>query len=106
MTASASKSRTPLDYALDFAARGWCVFPLAGKVPLIPRALGGRGCLDGTTDVPTVTKWYTNAPGAGIGLRCGPESGIFVVDVDSSGTFPRSPACLYWRTKFTPRPPG
>ena len=29
-----------------------------------------------------------------------------VVDVDSSGTLPSSPACLYWRTKLTPRPPG
>jgi hypothetical protein len=29
-----------------------------------------------------------------------------VVLLDSSGILPSKPACWYWRTKFTPRPPG
>src|SRR6187402_686212 len=29
-----------------------------------------------------------------------------VVDEESKGTLPSKPACLYWRTKLTPRPPG
>lgn len=69
-----------LTHALAYAARGWRVFPLSGKVPAIP---GGHGCLDATTDEATIRAWWREYPGAGIGLACGPESGFWVLDVDT-----------------------
>ena len=68
--------------AVAFAGRGFAVFPLApkSKIPLIA---GGRGCLDATKDVEQIEKWWGDAPSANIGIACGPESGIFVIDVDT-----------------------
>lgn len=59
------------------ADRGWLVFPLAGKVPRT-----GRGVLDATRDYAQLDGWWGRWPGAGIGLACGPSSGVWVLDVD------------------------
>lgn len=68
-----------LDHALAYAARGWRVFPLAGKVPKIK---GGKGCLDATTDEATIRGWWKKWPEANIGLATGEASGILVLDID------------------------
>jgi hypothetical protein len=69
------------DYAVEYAAYHWPVFPLRGKVPAIPRSRGGRGVLDATTDVEQVAKWWScDYPNANIGGRI-PES-MFVLDTD------------------------
>jgi hypothetical protein len=74
-----------LDAAVTYAQRGWRVFPLApkSKVPLVPKTSGGNGCHDGTTDLTKVRAWWTEHPNAGIGLHCGPGSGVVVLDVDA-----------------------
>lgn len=65
-------------YAVELALRGWQVFPLRGKIPAIR---GGRGVLDATNDVVTVTKWWGHDyTGCNIGARV-PES-MFVLDID------------------------
>lgn len=65
-------------YAIELALQGWEVFPLRGKIPAIK---GGRGVLDATNDVVTVTKlWGKEYAGCNIGARV-PES-MFVLDVD------------------------
>lgn len=69
--------------ALDYAARGWHVFPCApgGKAPLISKKNGGNGHLDATTDQAKIVEWWTRTPGANIGFHPA-RSGIVVVDPD------------------------
>lgn len=84
-------------FAVEYATRGFRVFPLKGKVPMIPTAhrqgdpLRGRckgdcgrvghGVLDATTDLEIVAGWWSGpAKGANIGLRC-PDP-VMVIDVD------------------------
>jgi hypothetical protein len=63
-------------HALDYAARGWAVFPLDGKRPLVD-----HGFKDATTDTEKVAVWWDRWPNANIGLL--PVSaGLLVVDVD------------------------
>jgi hypothetical protein len=73
-----------LEHALGYASRGWRVFPLGvnEKIPLIPKADGGNGCLDATTDPTTIRSWWSKTPKAGIGFACGPDSGVWVLDID------------------------
>jgi hypothetical protein len=67
-----------LDAAVEYAQHHWPVFPLRGKVPAIP---GGRGVLDATIDLDTITAWWSGPyRGANIGGRV-PES-MVVIDVD------------------------
>lgn len=82
------------DAALEYAARGWRVFPLhsvvngtctcgharcasPGKHPLVR-----RGLHDATVDEALVAAWWRGWRRANIGLVTGAESGIAVVDVD------------------------
>ena len=57
------------DVALAYAEAGWEVFPLRGKVPAIPKADGGKGVLDATTDLEQVAAWWHRMPDANIGGR-------------------------------------
>jgi Bifunctional DNA primase/polymerase, N-terminal len=67
-------------HALAYALTGWEIFPLRGKVPLIPKRAGGRGVLDATSDLATIGGWWDRWPGANIGGRV-PQA-LVVLDVD------------------------
>jgi hypothetical protein len=56
------------DAALDYAARGWPVFPVKprGKEPLTE-----HGFLDATADLEQVEAWWRRWPNANIGAACG-----------------------------------
>jgi len=72
--------------ALEYAARGYHVFPCKarGKEPLTP-----NGWHDATRDERTILQWWDRWPDANIGVACGP-SGIGVADMDSkAGADPR-----------------
>jgi len=71
-----------LDAALEYAGRGWAVFPLkpGGKTPLTP-----HGFKDATTDVERIRAWWEQHPIANIGLCTGKASGVVVLDVDRHG---------------------
>jgi len=71
-----------LDAALDYAARGWAVFPLkpGGKTPLTP-----HGFKDATADPERIRGWWAEHPAANVGLRTGTASGVVVLDVDRHG---------------------
>ena len=83
-----------IDCALDYASRGWAVFPVygitdgycacgdptcssPGKHPMI-----GGGCKSATTNAGTISNWWTEYPNANIGIATGSGSGLLVVDVD------------------------
>jgi hypothetical protein len=80
-----------LDHALAYAARGWPVFPLRPreKVPLIPKAAGGNGVHDATTDPDRIRAWWTPHPTANVGLAAG--AAFWVLDVDYAGFLAEEP---------------
>ena len=75
---------TRLKAALDYAARGWLVFPLApnDKAPLAP--LVPHGVKDATKDAAKIHEWWTRQPDANVAIACGVgDCGPYVVDVDA-----------------------
>lgn len=66
--------------ALELAEAGWEVFPLNGKLPIIPKAEGGSGFHDATADLDQVRAWWERWPAANIGLAV--PRGMVVLDVD------------------------
>jgi len=64
-----------LDAALEYAARGWPVFPLEGKEPIT-----SSGVKDATTDERQIREWWRDHPRANIGLACGEASAVVVDD--------------------------
>lgn len=73
--------------ALFLAEHVGPVFPLGprSKVPLIPKAKGGNGCLDATRDLDQVAAWWQRCPAANIGLACGAACWVLDVDTDKGG---------------------
>jgi hypothetical protein len=73
-----AETRRLLRSALQAAARGWHVFPLApgAKVPALP----GDWRDLATTDPDRIRSWWTNRP-YNIGVSCGP-SRLVVIDLD------------------------
>lgn len=67
--------------ALEYARRGFYVFPLepGGKAPLT--ALVRHGKDDATKDPTVIDMWWHHAPDANLGIACEP-SGLVVLDVD------------------------
>jgi hypothetical protein len=70
---------TPLDLALQYADRGWPVFPCS---PANKRPLVDHGFKDATTDGARVRAWWTQHPDAMIGVPTGAAAGVWVLDVD------------------------
>ena len=90
-----------LEAALDYAGRGWPVFPLHtprfGNMPLAkvecscgkacesigkhPRTL--HGVKDATTDEAQIREWWQQWPDANIGIATGGVTGPIVLDVDN-----------------------
>jgi putative DNA primase/helicase len=86
-----------LDVALDYARRGWPVFPCnpapsgtSSKQPLVARDRDPDGVpvprtgglYKATTDLAQIRAWWTAWPKALIGVRMGREAGVFAIDPD------------------------
>lgn len=74
---------TPLEYALNYISRGWRVHwtPPGRKHPTAP-----QWQKHATTDPKTVIQWFWaehRDDGAGICIATGPESNLWVLDVDA-----------------------
>lgn len=68
-----------LKAAIAYSQLGWKVFPCKpkSKKPATP-----HGVKDATTDEKTILEWWSKWPDANVALACGPDSGVYVVDVD------------------------
>lgn len=68
-----------LEGALSYAEEGYHVFPCRrrSKEPATK-----NGFKDATTDVATIREWWQREPNYNIGIRTGPGSGVWVLDVD------------------------
>jgi hypothetical protein len=80
-----------LDAAIEYAAHGWYVFPLAGKVPRLPREEGGHGFKDATRTPLRLVGWWTRWPSANIGAAV--TAPVVVIDID-----PRNGGTETWRS--------
>lgn len=67
------------DAALDYAKRGWPVFPLKpqGKTPLTT-----HGHKEATTSINMIERWWDRWPDANVGVATGKALGAWVLDVD------------------------
>jgi hypothetical protein len=77
-----SPSSSNLAVALAFARAGVPVFPCAASGPRRKQPLTPRGHHDATTDLDTVLRWWGRWPDALVGIPAGPDSGVWVIDVD------------------------
>ena len=67
-----------LGAALDYAARGWAVLPLRGKVPAL-----AHGLRDATTDPDRIALWWTaEHRGRNIGIVA--PANVLILDVDTA----------------------
>lgn len=74
---------TPLEIALELAAQGLPVFPCAkNKRPCIPKAEGGRGFHNASTDPEEIRRLFAFSGAVLVGIPTGPRSGIDVLDFD------------------------
>jgi hypothetical protein len=69
-------AQTPREAALAYAAAGFPVHPVRGKIPLTKWKDAA------TTDPATIDAWFARWPDAGVALVTGERSGLFVVDLD------------------------
>lgn len=69
-----------LNAAIDYASRGWAVFPLK---PKDKAPVTAHGVHEATTNFDQIKKWWKRYPNANIGVACGKVSGgLLVVDLD------------------------
>src|SRR4051794_36056667 len=71
---------TMLEFAIDYAKRGWPVFPCrpTNKAPYVEGGLHAA-----TDDINTIRQWWRSWPRAMIGVPMGSRSGVWAIDPDA-----------------------
>lgn len=87
-------SSTPSDCALEYASRGWKVFPIhsirngacsCGQADCSNKGKHPRtenGLKDASCDTVVIKRWWMRWPDANIGVATGSTSGVSVLDID------------------------
>ena len=101
-----------VDFALDYARRGWPVFPCN---PVNKRPLIGKGFHGASRDPKQIEAWWGRYPNAMIGVPTGAASGVVAIDPDppknegdpdgrrSWALLIAQHGALYTHTELTPR---
>ena len=71
-----------MEAALDYARRGWPVFPCEPNRKVPVGRLAPHGVHSATTDAETIRAWWGAESRANVAIAMGAASGLFVVDVD------------------------
>jgi hypothetical protein len=72
---------TMLATVLDYAAKGWAVFPCR---PNTKEPATNRGFKDAITNPATIRRWWLAQPDYNVGIATGIASGVFVLDIDGA----------------------
>ncbi|MGA0894400.1 MAG: bifunctional DNA primase/polymerase [Ilumatobacteraceae bacterium] len=91
---------TPLEHALWYASIGWRVVPIPPGYKY-PRGIDSWET-KATVDPDKIRRYWTKNPDHGIGIATGPESGIFILDIDPDDGGDDSFAAL--EAKYGPLP--
>ena len=83
-------------FAIEYAQRGWSVFPIHNVHSGVCTCRRGKGCptpgkhprtrhgvKDATREAKTIKRWWKQWPNANIGIAAGAVSGLVVIDVDA-----------------------
>jgi hypothetical protein len=92
--ADAPDSVAPMvEFALDYARRGWPVFPCkpTNKAPFVK-----GGFKAATIDEETIRSWWLRWPHAMIGVPTGSRSGVWAVDPDPPKKPEECDGCAIW----------
>lgn len=68
-----------LDAALEYADRGWKVFPLDGKIAFL-----AGGFKIATTNTKKILRWWAQYPDSNVGIACNSGAGPIIVDLDDA----------------------
>jgi hypothetical protein len=104
---AADQQDSILHFALDYARRGWPVFPCSphSKAPLVPGADKDEngedipktgGLYRATTDEAQIRAWWARWPNAMIGVRMGACSGLWALDPDAPEEEGDPDGVAYW----------
>ena len=76
---------TPMEFALNYAQRGWYVFPAppGKKKGLLSATISNGNPWGCTKDIAEVQTYWTRWPSAGIGIATGPQSKVLVLEADT-----------------------
>jgi hypothetical protein len=79
MNAALAATNPMMEAAIEYANRGWPVFPCN---PSTKQPFTVKGFKDATTDINQICVWWTRHPSAMIGLPTGIASGFWALDID------------------------
>jgi len=89
---------TTLEAALQYAGRGWRVFPC---YPRAKEPITKHGFKDATVAPSQIETWWSQWPDANLAIATGSISGMYVIDLDGKGVT-NMIALAHGREKFQP----